>query len=138
MLNNFDGESHVELVKYSLALMTLERSLASRPDKLNELGAKISLIEAKHHLSSEHEKADISDTIADLADLYQSCLSDIEPGIKISGNKHHLQNPSNVQRVRALLLSGLRSAVLWHQLGGRRWQLIFSRSKMNQALRKIT
>ena len=41
-----------------------------------------------------------------------------------------LQNPRNAERIRALLLAGIRSATLWRQLGGNRWQLFFSRRKI--------
>jgi high frequency lysogenization protein len=39
---------------------------------------------------------------------------------------------SNQQRleIRALLLAGIRSARLWRQLGGHRWQLVISRRKL--------
>ncbi|MEK7758734.1 MAG: DUF489 family protein, partial [Pseudomonadota bacterium] len=41
-----------------------------------------------------------------------------------------LSNPAIADKVRAALLAGIRSAVLWRQLGGRRWQLLFSRGKL--------
>ncbi|GAL11758.1 a protein of unknown function perhaps involved in purine metabolism [Vibrio astriarenae] len=41
-----------------------------------------------------------------------------------------MQQTGTQQRVRALLLSGIRSAVLWRQVGGKRRHLIFSRKKM--------
>ncbi|MEH6454630.1 MAG: DUF489 family protein, partial [Psychromonas sp.] len=33
-------------------------------------------------------------------------------------------------KIRALLLAGVRAAVLWRQIGGKRRQLIFSRKAM--------
>jgi len=33
-------------------------------------------------------------------------------------------------RIRALLLAGIRSAVLWYQLGGRRWRLVVYRRRI--------
>ena len=44
------------------------------------------------------------------------------------------QQSDNAAKIRALLLSGIRSARLWRQLGGHRWQLIFSRRKLLDAL----
>jgi high frequency lysogenization protein len=46
----------------------------------------------------------------------------------------HLQQSDNAAKIRALLLAGIRSARLWRQLGGHRWQMIFSRRKMLDAL----
>jgi high frequency lysogenization protein len=37
---------------------------------------------------------------------------------------------SNASKIRALLLAGIRAARLWRQLGGHRWQLVFSRRKL--------
>ena len=34
--------------------------------------------------------------------------------------------------IRALLLAGIRSAVLWRQLGGRRWRLVTQRQRLLQ------
>ena len=42
----------------------------------------------------------------------------------------HLQVSSNAARIRALLLAGIRSARLWRQLGGSRWQMVFSRRRL--------
>ncbi|WP_243260442.1 DUF489 family protein, partial [Pseudomonas aeruginosa] len=40
------------------------------------------------------------------------------------------QVSSNAARIRALLLAGIRSARLWRQLGGSRWQMVFSRRRL--------
>ena len=37
-------------------------------------------------------------------------------------------------KIRALLLAGIRSARLWRQLGGHRWQLVISRRKLLKEL----
>ena len=39
----------------------------------------------------------------------------------------YLQNQRTVDWVRTLLLAGLRSAMLWQQLGGGRFELMFGR-----------
>lgn len=49
-----------------------------------------------------------------------------------------LQQPNNAAKIRALLLAGIRSARLWRQLGGHRWQLVFSRSKLLKELYELT
>ena len=44
----------------------------------------------------------------------------------------------NVQdKIRACLLAGIRSAVLWRQVGGSKWQLLFHRKKLVQAARQL-
>ncbi|MEW8459773.1 MAG: DUF489 family protein [Candidatus Thiodiazotropha endolucinida] len=48
-----------------------------------------------------------------------------------------MQNNDNVNKIRALLLSGIRAATLWRQTGGRRRQLLFVRKRYIQACREL-
>lgn len=61
--------------------------------------------------------------------LYQKTISNMQPRIIVRGEQNYLTNPDNAAKVRALLLAGIRAAVLWHQLGGSKWKLMFSRGK---------
>ena len=45
-----------------------------------------------------------------------------------------MNDPRRVEQIRALLLAGIRSARLWRQLGGHRWQLVISRRKLLKEL----
>lgn len=40
-------------------------------------------------------------------------------------------------KVRATLLAGIRAAVLWHQVGGGRLQLMFSRNRLTTQAKQI-
>lgn len=42
-----------------------------------------------------------------------------------------------ILKIRALLLAGVRSAVLWRQVGGRRWQLFLWRNKFAKLAKKL-
>ena len=68
-----------------------------------------------------------------LAELYSRTISTLTPRIMVSGEHGHLANPAIAARVRAALLAGIRSAVLWRQLGGRRWQLLLRRGRIARA-----
>ena len=50
----------------------------------------------------------------------------------VSGRPQYLKNERTVNWVRTLLLAGLRSAMLWNQLGGGRFELMFGRKKIMQ------
>ncbi|MFQ5761234.1 MAG: DUF489 family protein, partial [Acidiferrobacterales bacterium] len=65
---------------------------------------------------------------AKLAELYTMTLSTCTPRIMVNGEQGYLENPSIVDKVRSLLLAATRSAFLWRQLGGRRWQLLLRRN----------
>jgi len=136
ILNNFNSEAHADLVRYSLAVITLERAFVSQPDKLRALGAEIERIDQLRMQSAGAVEAVGVDEeiVTQLADAYEQIVGQVQPRIKISGNRSHLQNTSNVKRIRALLLSALRSAVLFHQVGGRRWQLLLKRGNYKSSL----
>jgi high frequency lysogenization protein len=67
--------------------------------------------------------------IGNLADTYKQTLSTLSFRIKVAGNPQILQNSHNANKVRALLLAGIRAAILWRQVGGRRWHLLFNRKR---------
>jgi high frequency lysogenization protein len=68
--------------------------------------------------------------IARFADIYHRTISELSPRVHVHGESTFLQQPDNVNRIRALLLAGIRAAILWQQKGGRRWQFIFQSNKM--------
>ncbi|MFC0712190.1 high frequency lysogenization protein HflD [Azorhizophilus paspali] len=115
-----------EPLRYSLALVSLERQLDKRDDMLQLMGRRLDQIQLQvQHLGLTHESA-----VAAFASLYEDTLSTFRQRIQVHGEMRHLQNPANAARIRALLLAGIRSARLWRQLGGHRWQLVFSRRKL--------
>ena len=68
--------------------------------------------------------------IRQLAALYQDTISTLGYRIQIQGKAEHLKNDDVANSIRAVLLSGIRSAVLWRQLGGRRWRLLIYRRRI--------
>ncbi|WP_017939961.1 high frequency lysogenization protein HflD [Zestomonas thermotolerans] len=115
-----------EPLRYALALVALERQLAKRDDMLEVIGKRLDQIQQQvEHFGITHENV-----IASCAALYQDTLSTFRQRIQVHGDMRHLQQPSNAAKIRALLLAGIRSARLWRQLGGHRWQLVFSRKKL--------
>ena len=62
--------------------------------------------------------------------IYQDTLSKLKFRIKVTGSAQNLENTDNADIIRALLLAGIRSAFLWHQLGGRRWKLLLQRKQL--------
>jgi high frequency lysogenization protein len=78
-----------------------------------------------------------SNIIASLAGIYSDTLSTLTPRIMVQGEQGYLSSPDNANKVRALLLAAVRSAVLWRQVGGRRWQLIFARNAILHETEKL-
>jgi high frequency lysogenization protein len=112
-----------EQMRYVISLLHLERRLARRRDLLGAIGNGIALTQKKVELFSLTHV----NVVAALADIYVNTVSTLTPRIMVSGEHGHLSHAENANRVRALLLAGIRSAVLWHQSGGSRMKLLFRR-----------
>ncbi|WP_323750681.1 high frequency lysogenization protein HflD [Marinobacter sp.] len=123
----------VETLRYVLNLVQLESKLNSSPDILNVISNRIE--QARH--TASHFGYNHSNLISNLASIYTDTISTFRLRIQVSGNPQVLQQDENAAKVRALLLAGIRSAVLWRQCGGRRWQLIFARKKVINHAREL-
>ncbi|HEB0686983.1 TPA: high frequency lysogenization protein HflD [Pseudomonas aeruginosa] len=120
------GNLQREPLRYALAMLTLERQLDKRGDMLDLIGQRLDQVEQQvQHFGLVHENV-----IASFASIYQDTLSTFRQRIQVHGDMRHLQVSSNAARIRALLLAGIRSARLWRQLGGSRWQMVFSRRRL--------
>ncbi|EHZ2654933.1 TPA: high frequency lysogenization protein HflD [Vibrio vulnificus] len=115
-----------EVTRYLISLMALERKLMGRNDAMSQLGDRIQMVQRQ----TEHYDLFEEQMISNAASIYLDVISPIGPRIQVTGTPTVLQQTSNQHKVRALLLSGIRSAVLWRQVGGRRRHLIFGRKKM--------
>ncbi len=120
----------LELSRYAIAVLHLERKLSQQTQMLQQIGTGIQLA------LSEADNFSLVDprVIARLAEIYQQTLSTLQPRILVQGDQAQLAIPENANWIRALLLAAMRSAVLWHQAGGRRWKLLFSRSRLIRAV----
>ncbi|MGK4341175.1 high frequency lysogenization protein HflD [Ectopseudomonas oleovorans] len=123
-----------EPLRYSLAMIGLERQLDKRSDMLQIMGSRLDQIQQQvEHFGLVHDNV-----IAACGGLYQDTISTFRQRIQVHGDMRFLQQPNNAAKIRALLLAGIRSARLWRQLGGHRWQLVFSRSKLLKELYELT
>ncbi|MEH2920362.1 high frequency lysogenization protein HflD [Samsonia erythrinae] len=122
-----------ELSRYAFSLIALERKLHSKSAALDELGTRIG------QLSRQLEHFELlSDTIVSaLAAIYVDIISTLGPRIQVTGSPEVLKNPQVQAKVRAALLAGIRSAVLWQQIGGGRLQLMFSRGQLVKEAKQI-
>ncbi len=119
-----------EPLRYALAMIGLERQLDKRSDLLQVIGTRLDQIQQQvEHFGLTHENV-----VASFGGLYQDTLSTFRQRIQVQGDMRHLQQTDNAAKIRALLFAGIRSARLWRQLGGHRWQMVFSRRKMLDAL----
>jgi high frequency lysogenization protein len=71
-------------------------------------------------------------TFRQLSDIYRETISTLSFRIQVAGKVEHLKNENIANRIRSLLFAGIRSALLWHQLNGRRWHLVFHRKRIQE------
>ncbi|MFI8482753.1 high frequency lysogenization protein HflD [Pseudomonas sp. NPDC078700] len=115
-----------EPLRYALALLNLERQFSKRDDLLQIMGSRLDQIQQQvEHFGVTHENV-----MANCGSLYQDTISTFRQRIQVQGDMRHLQQSDNAAKIRALLLTGIRAARLWRQLGGHRWQLVFGRKKL--------
>jgi high frequency lysogenization protein len=136
VITNYDDSDsihNIELTKTIITTLSLSNKLLKRKDLLNKINSGIE--KAKDQV--EFFTIDHNNVISNLAGLYQDTISTMSPRILIPGSPVHLEQADNASRVRTLLLSAVRSGILWHQLGGSRWQLLFQRKKFIKTAQKL-
>jgi len=124
---NGDRE-HSETLQVAVGLLQLQspfRRNQAMQEKVGEALESIAKIEPE---APEYERRD--EQARRIARLYQETISHLAPRIVVHGKPNYLQNSHIVNWIRTLLFAGLRSAVLWGQLGGGRFSLLFGRRRM--------
>lgn len=134
MLERTQDRQQMNTLRYGLTLLFLESKLRKRRDLMDVIRDRLPQIEQQ----SRHFEATHPNIIRAFAALYSDTLSTLPQRIQVTGEPRFLQVTENAERIRAVLLAGIRSAVLWHQTGGRRWKLLFMRQRMLEAIQNLT
>lgn len=130
-----------EVLRYTRNLLLLRTKLMADTDMQSRLGRRlqsISSLSAPYsdpHRRTSTEPVGLHETersFEALATLYQDTISTLPFRIQVQGKVEHLQDERIANRIRALLLAGIRFAVLWHQIGGRPWHLFILRGRINR------
>ncbi|MEN8206188.1 MAG: high frequency lysogenization protein HflD [Pseudomonadota bacterium] len=132
-LGNDNKERDMELTGYVITLMHLERKLARQSDLMKKLTRGIDRV--KENI----ERVDEADSgiVTALAALYKETVSTLQPRIMVQGEETVLRNTDSKNMIRALLLAGMRAAVLWRQCGGSRIRLVFQRRQLLDSCREL-
>lgn len=122
-----------ELTRYTMGLIVLERKLNCNHGAQEALSRRIDGL----HRQLNHFDL-LSDTlISSMGSIYVETISPLGPRIQVTGAPAVLQNTQIQSKVRAVLLAGIRSAVLWQQVGGGRLQLMFGRNRLFKKAKQI-
>jgi high frequency lysogenization protein len=126
-------ERNIEITRYVLTLIILQKKLSELGTPFEKIAGILSTATSQRaHFGELHENV-----IASIARAYTENVSGIKPRIMVNGQHGHLQNPNTANKIRALLLAGIRASLLWSQVGGSRWGLILSRKKYLQAAQAL-
>ncbi len=110
---------------YVLSMIKLEGRLNKNADMVEAIQQGFETIEQQ----ADSYALSQSGRVHKIDGLYQNTISQIKPRIMVQGDQLHLSNSDTTSRVRTLLFTGIRAAVLWRQRGGSRLKLLFSRKK---------
>lgn len=129
MLAVLQGEQrYTDVLRYTVGLLQIEKKFR-RSARLQDLvGRRLLEISDRGAELEQHEREDLQ--AREISELYSETISRLSPRIVVSGKPQYLKNQRTVDWVRTLLLAGLRSAMLWHQLGGGRFELMFGRKNI--------
>ena len=119
---------HMESLGYAVSIMQLENNFRKKTGMQSRIGSELLAIASIEDELEEHEIRDLQ--AKKIAALYTGTISTLSPRIVVNGRPQHLQVERTVNWIRTLLFAGLRSAVLWRQMGGGRFSLMFGRKKM--------
>lgn len=142
MFSNDQVRENSELIRYTLAMLLLRNKLDGNRSMQNRLHEGLQIIQPLQDLGiddsdEEQWQERQKRTFEQLATLYQSTISTLSYRIQVQGEAENLRHEETANKIRALLLAGIRSAVLWYQLGGRRWRLIFYRKRVHETAGNI-
>jgi len=115
--NQFGGLEEardLDIARYALALVQLGTNVMTEDSVINQLRNGIN-----HAQTLDFEITDPV-MVNKLADLYRQCISGLSPRIMVSGDQTYLEDERIAASIRAALLAGVRSVVLWRQCGGSR------------------
>lgn len=124
---------NIEITRYVLNLMILAKKLKQEETPLGNIFGVLETAKAQTEQFGEfHENV-----IATIARAYSENVSSVSPRIMVNGDGGHLSNPRVANKIRSLLLAGIRCALLWYQVGGTRWDLLWSRKKYLQTAKTL-
>ena len=125
--------STVERLRYTVALIDIQKRLRRNHPVTSRLRAELV------HLQDESLARDpvSPEAVAAFARVYTTTVSTLTPKIMIQGNQQHLRDDDIVLKVRAVLLAGVRAAYLFHEHGGRKWQLFIGRRTLAEAANRL-
>ena len=123
-------QQHTHILRYAICVLQITQKLRSNKVMLQTIGKRlVEINRQREHFSTLH-----CNVISSLAELYLQTISTFRIRIQVNGYAQNLQQTQVAEKIRVLLFAGIRAAMLWYQLGGKRWQLILNRKALLRAM----
>lgn len=133
ILTKHKGHVKSDVIRYLVGLMSLESLL--RKDKKAQHTLRKDVEQITHQV--DYFSGTTPTVIANLARIYEDTISPLKKRIIVTGKEAYVRQDDILQKIRALLLAGVRASVAWKQVGGNRLQLFFSRQKLARAIANL-
>lgn len=129
-----ESQKYGESIRYSIGLLHIEKLLRQNKDLLAILRSRLEQLDQQraHFDSVSH-----SSVMARLAQLYLDTMGTLKFRIQVKGDPRHLAQEETANKVRAIFLAGVRSAILWRQLGGSRLDFFLKKRALVDALLEL-
>lgn len=128
------GSRSMDITRYAINLIHLEKKLGKSQNMGKQIIDEIETVDRQRVYFGDIMNGSI---IARLAQIYQDTVSTLEPKIIVKGEENQLKNSDVAAKIRALLLAGIRAAVLWRQVGGGRFTLMMKRGALTTCAREM-
>ena len=133
LLSKGDSVKANNAIRYAVSVLALERQLSKDDSMLSIVSSRLNHINNQQAFF-QHDESNIYSSVAE---LYKDTISQLRFKVQVKGNMAILQQPQNAEKIRTFLFCAIRAAVLWHQLGGRRWHLLFRRQQLLKAVNHL-
>jgi high frequency lysogenization protein len=121
------------IARYVISLLNLSRKLSKNESMLATIAQRLNKVQEQTDMfGATHDN-----TLSNLASIYSDTISKLSPRVIVTGEDTYLTNPQNADKIRAILLAGVRAGILWLQVGGSRWQILLKRRFFVQEATRI-
>ncbi len=131
-------KQQIDLIRYLFGTLSITSKLLKNNVALNKIDQRLKQISGLYfEINDEIIGCHIDDLSISLACIYSDIISPLATKIKVTGKAQYLQNSLVQAKVRTSLLACVRSAILWYQVGGSRFQILFSRKSIVYAAQDL-
>ncbi|OCG77890.1 high frequency lysogenization protein HflD [Gilliamella sp. Occ4-3] len=131
-------KEQVQIIRYLFGTIGITSKLLKNDDALDKIDQRLKRISGLYlDINDETVSTNVEDLSYSLAGIYSDIISPISTRIKVVGKIEFLQNTLVQAKVRTALLGCVRSAILWYQVGGNRFQFLFCRKRICKAAQEL-